>query len=131
MLSNLLNQLKQANAEGQTEKVLSEVSVVKKGFRLSAVGNPTSQIVGTQALLNMLTGRYRSYIKEPKGLLKGEYGALPEEVNEEIRRLTIDGDEVIACYPADRLGSEHEKIIEVLPDQRKISRAAPCSRRWR
>jgi oxaloacetate decarboxylase alpha subunit len=116
MLSNLLSQLKQANAEDRMEEVLAEVPRVRKDFGYPPLVTPTSQIVGTQAVLNVLMGRYRSFTKESKGLLKGEYGALPGEVNEEIRRLAIGEDEVITCRPADRLEPELGKIREQYKD---------------
>lgn len=110
MLSNLLSQLKQANAEVKMDEVLREVPKVRKDFGYPPLVTPTSQIVGTQAVLNVLMGRYRSFTKESKGLLRGEYGALPGEVNEEIRRMAIGEDAVVTCRPADLLESELEKI---------------------
>lgn len=110
MLSNLLSQLKQANAEERLDEVLSEVPRVRKDFGYPPLVTPTSQIVGTQAVLNVLMGRYRSFTKESKGLLRGEYGALPGEVNEEVRTKAIGEDEVIICRPADHLEPELERI---------------------
>ena len=110
MLSNLLSQLKQANAEDRMEEVLAEVPRVRKDFGYPPLVTPTSQIVGTQAVLNVLMGRYRSFTKESKGLLKGEYGALPGAVNEDIRKMAIGGDEVITCRPADLLEPEIDRI---------------------
>ena len=110
MLSNLLSQLKQANAEDRLDEVLQEVPRVRKDFGYPPLVTPTSQIVGTQAVLNTLMGRYKSFTKESKGLLRGEYGELPGEVNEKIRRLAIGNDEVITCRPADLLEPELDKI---------------------
>lgn len=110
MLSNLLSQLKQANAEDRMDEVLAEVPRVRADFGYPPLVTPTSQIVGTQAVLNTLMGRYKSFTKESKGLLRGEYGELPGAVNEEIRRMAIGDDEVITCRPADRLDPELEKI---------------------
>lgn len=110
MLSNLLSQLKQANAEDRLDEVLQEVPRVRKDFGYPPLVTPTSQIVGTQAVLNTLMGRYKSFTKESKGLLRGEYGELPGEVNEEIRKKAIGNDEVITCRPADLLESELDKI---------------------
>ena len=110
MLSNLVSQLKQANAEDRYEEVLAEVPRVRADFGYPPLVTPTSQIVGTQAVLNVLMGRYKSFTKESKGLLRGEYGALPGEVDEEIRRMAIGSDEVIACRPADLLEPELAKI---------------------
>ena len=110
MLSNLLSQLKQANAEDKMDDVLAEVPKVRKDFGYPPLVTPTSQIVGTQAVLNVLMGRYRSFTKESKGLLKGEYGALPGEVNEEIRKMAIGNEAVITCRPADLLEPEIDRI---------------------
>jgi len=110
MLSNLLSQLKQANAEDRMDEVLAEVPRVRADFGYPPLVTPTSQIVGTQAVLNVLMGRYKSFTKESKGLLKGEYGELPGEVNEEIRKMAIGEDEVITCRPADQLEPELNKI---------------------
>jgi oxaloacetate decarboxylase alpha subunit len=79
MLSNLISQLKNAGAEDQYEKVLAEVPRVRADFGYPPLVTPTSQIVGSQAVLNVLMGRYKSFTKESKALLKGEYGALPGE----------------------------------------------------
>lgn len=110
MLSNLLSQLKQANAEDRLDEVLQEVPRVRKDFGYPPLVTPTSQIVGTQAVLNTLMGRYKSFTKESKGLLRGEYGELPGEVNKEIRKMAIGNDEVITCRPADLLEPELDKI---------------------
>ena len=112
MFSNLLSQLRQANAEYRLDEVLQEVPRVRRDFGYPPLVTPTSQIVGTQAVLNVLMGRYKSFTKESKGLLRGEYGALPGEVNEEVRRMAIGDDAVITCRPADLLESELEKIKE-------------------
>ncbi len=110
MLSNLLSQLKQSNAEDRLNEVLAEVPRVRKDFGYPPLVTPTSQIVGTQAVLNVLIGRYRSFTKESKGLLRGEYGALPGEVNEEIRQKAIGRDEVITYCPAEHLEPELDRI---------------------
>ncbi len=110
MLSNLLSQLKQANAEDKFYEVLAEIPNVRKDFGYPPLVTPTSQIVGTQAVLNVLSGeRYKMITKESKGLLRGEYGMLPGEVNEEVRKKAIGDDEVITCRPADLLEPEFEK----------------------
>lgn len=119
MLSNLLSQLKQANAEERLDEVLREVPRVRKDFGYPPLVTPTSQIVGTQAVLNVLMGRYKSFTKESKGLLRGEYGALPSVVNEEIRKLAIGNDEIITCRPADLLENETEKIRNQYKDLAK------------
>lgn len=116
MLSNLLSQLKQANAEERLDEVLQEVPKVRKDFGYPPLVTPTSQIVGTQAVLNVLMGRYKSFTKESKGLLKGEYGELPGTVNEEVRKLAIGNTEVLTCRPADFLEPEIDKIKEQYSD---------------
>ena len=110
MLSNLLSQLKQANAEDRFEDVLAEVPRVRKDFGYPPLVTPTSQIVGSQAVLNVISGeRYKMFPKESKMLLRGEYGRLPGEVNEEVRRKALGGEPVIDCRPADLLAPELEK----------------------
>ena len=113
MLSNLMGQLKENNAEDKLYDVLAEVPRVRKDFGYPPLVTPTSQIVGTQAVLNVLAGeRYKMITKESKGLLKGEYGQLPAEVNEEVRKKAIGDEEVITCRPADLLEPELEKYRE-------------------
>ena len=117
MLSNLLSQLKQAKAEDKYYDVLAEVPRVRKDFGYPPLVTPTSQIVGSQAVLNVLAGeRYKMITKESKGLLRGEYGALPAPVNEEVRKKAIGNDEVITCRPADLLEPEMEKYKKELGD---------------
>ena len=110
MLSNLISQLKQANAEDKYYDVLAEIPNVRKDFGYPPLVTPTSQIVGTQAVFNILAGeRYKMITKESKGVLRGEYGQVPGEVNEEVRRKAIGDDKVITCRPADLLEPELEK----------------------
>lgn len=113
MLSNLISQLKQANAEDKYYEVLAEIPRVRKDFGYPPLVTPTSQIVGSQSVLNVLSGeRYKVFTKESKGLLKGEYGKLPGEVNEEVRKKAIGDEEVITCRPADLIAPELEKYKE-------------------
>ena len=112
MLSNLISQLKQANAENRLYEVLAEVPRVREDFGYPPLVTPTSQIVGTQAVFNTLMGRYNTFTKESKGLLRGEYGELPGKVNEEVRKMAIGDDEVLSCRPADQLKPELESIKE-------------------
>lgn len=113
MLSNLLSQLKQANAEDKYYDVLAEVPRVREDFGYPPLVTPTSQIVGTQAVLNVLSGeRYKMVTKESKGLLRGEYGKLPAPVNEEVRKKAIGDDKVITCRPADLLEPELKSYAE-------------------
>ena len=117
MLSNLLSQLKQAGAEDKYYEALAEVPRVRKDFGYPPLVTPTSQIVGTQAVLNVLSGeRYKMIPKESKALLRGEYGQVPGEVNEEVRRKAIGDDEVITCRPADRIAPELPKYREECKD---------------
>jgi oxaloacetate decarboxylase alpha subunit len=110
MLSNMLSQLKQAGKEDKYYDVLDEVPRVRKDFGYPPLVTPTSQIVGTQAVMNVIAGeRYKMVPKESKALLRGEYGRLPAEVNEDVRKKAIGEDEVIACRPADLIEPELEK----------------------
>ncbi len=120
MLSNLISQLKQANAEDKYYDVLAEVPRVRKDFGYPPLVTPTSQIVGSQAVLNVVAGeRYKMFPKESKGLLRGEYGALPAPVNEEVRKKAIGDEEIITCRPADLLEPELEKYREEIKDRMK------------
>ena len=117
MLSNLISQLKQANKEEKYYDVLAEIPRVRKDFGYPPLVTPTSQIVGTQAVMNVVVGKYKTFPKESKGLLKGEYGQVPGEVNEEVRALAgIKPEDVIHCRPADLLQPEVEKYREEFKD---------------
>lgn len=117
MLSNLISQLKQANAEDKYYEVLEEIPRVRKDFGYPPLVTPTSQIVGTQAVMNVLSGeRYKVFPKESKALLRGEYGQLPADVNAEVRKLAIGDDEVITGRPADLLKPELEYYRELTKD---------------
>ena len=117
MLSNLISQLKQANAEDKYYDVLAEIPRVREDFGYPPLVTPTSQIVGTQAVLNIVSGgRYKMFPKESKALLRGEYGALPGHVNEEVRKLAIGDEAVVTCRPADLLKPELDKYREEIKD---------------
>ena len=117
MLSNMLGQLKQAGQEDRYYDVLAEVPRVRKDFGYPPLVTPTSQIVGTQAVMNIVAGeRYKMVPKESKGLLRGEYGKLPGKVNEEVRRKCIGDDKVITCRPADLLKPELAQYREESKD---------------
>ena len=117
MLSNLISQLKQANKEEKYYDVLAEIPRVRKDFGYPPLVTPTSQIVGTQAVMNVVVGKYKTFPKESKGLLKGEYGQVPGEVNEEVRALAgIKPEDVITCRPADLLQPEVEKYRQEFKD---------------
>ena len=110
MLSNMLGQLKQAGKEDKYYDVLAEVPKVRKDFGYPPLVTPTSQIVGTQAVMNVIAGEpYKMVPKESKALLRGEYGTLPAEVNEDVRKKCIGDDNVITCRPADLIEPELEK----------------------
>lgn len=117
MLSNLISQLKNAGAEDKLIEVLEEVPRVRKDFGYPPLVTPTSQIVGTQAVMNVLAGeRYKMVSKESKGLLRGEYGKLPGEVNEEVRKKCIGDAPLITCRPADNIQPELPKYREEIKD---------------
>jgi oxaloacetate decarboxylase alpha subunit len=111
MLSNLISQLKQAGKEDKYYDVLAEVPRVRKDYGYPPLVTPSSQIVGTQAVMNVIMGeRYKTFTKESRAVLKGEYGALPGKVNEEVRaKAGIKPEDVITCRPADQLEPELEK----------------------
>ena len=113
MLSNLINQLKQANAMDKYYTVLEEVPRVRKDFGYPPLVTPTSQIVGTQAVMNVLSGEpYKMIPKESQALLRGEYGRLPAPVNEEVRKKVIGDQKVITHRPADDIPPELDKYRE-------------------
>ncbi|MBQ3066271.1 MAG: oxaloacetate decarboxylase subunit alpha [Clostridia bacterium] len=117
MLSNLISQLKQAKAEDKLYDVLAEVPRVREDFGFPPLVTPTSQIVGSQAVLNVLAGeRYKMVTKESKGLLRGEYGQVPGIVNEEIRKKALGDVEIISCRPADLIEPEMEHYTEETKD---------------
>lgn len=117
MLSNLIGQLKQAGKEDQLMDVLAEVPRVREDFGYPPLVTPTSQIVGTQAVFNVIAGeRYKMVTKESKALLRGEYGRLPAPVNEEVRKKCIGEETVITHRPADDIPPEYEKYKQEIKD---------------
>ncbi|WP_137170348.1 sodium-extruding oxaloacetate decarboxylase subunit alpha [Marinomonas sp. FW-1] len=115
MLTNMESQLKEQGAADKFDEVLKEIPKVREDLGLIPLVTPTSQIVGTQAVLNVLTGeRYKSISKETAGILKGEYGAAPAEFNRELQARVLDGSEAITCRPADLLSPEMEKLTDEL-----------------
>ena len=111
MLSNLLSQLKQAGKADQLEEVLKEVPRVRKDSGFPPLVTPTSQIVGTQAVFNVITGeRYKTVTKEFKGLVKGEYGKTPVAIDPEFRKKILGSEEPIDCRTADLLQPEFETM---------------------
>ena len=111
MLSNLVSQLKQAGREDQLEAVLEEVPRVRKDAGHPPLVTPSSQIVGTQAVFNVINGeRYKMVTKEFKGLIRGEYGATPVPIDPEFRKKIIGDEKPIECRPADLLEPELDKL---------------------
>jgi oxaloacetate decarboxylase alpha subunit len=114
MLTNMENQLKEQGASDKLDAVLEEIPRVREDLGYIALVTPTSQIVGTQAVLNVLTGgRYSTITKETAGVLRGEYGSTPAPVNQELQQRVLgDGEEAITCRPADLLEPEMVKLTE-------------------
>jgi pyruvate carboxylase subunit B len=111
MISNLSNQLKEQGALNRMDDVLAEIPRVRADLGFPPLVTPTSQIVGTQAVLNVLTGgRYKSVTNEVKNYLLGRYGAAPGTVNEEVKKMAVGNQEVITCRPADLIGDELDKL---------------------
>ncbi len=113
MLSNLVSQLKQAGKEDKLTEVLQEVPRVREDLGFPPLVTPTSQIVGTQAVMNVVMGeRYKIVPKETKGVVKGEYGKTPAPIKDEIVKRLIGDEERITCRPADLIANELDKIRE-------------------
>jgi len=112
MLTNMESQLKEQGAADKFDEVLREIPRVRQDLGFLPLVTPTSQIVGTQAVLNVLSGeRYKTISKETAGVLKGEYGAAPAPVNTELQARVLDGAEPITCRPADLLEPEMDKLV--------------------
>jgi oxaloacetate decarboxylase alpha subunit len=115
MLTNMENQLREQNASDKFDQVLEEIPKVREDLGFIPLVTPTSQIVGTQAVLNVLTGeRYKSISKETSAILKGEYGAAPAPMNKQLQERVLDGKEVMTCRPADVLEPEMDKLTDEL-----------------
>ena len=113
MLSNLMNQLKQQGKLDKLDEVLAEVPNVRKDCGYPPLVTPSSQIVGTQAVLNVLSGeRYKMVTKEFKNLLKGEYGKLPAEPDKDVVKKVVGNEQIITCRPADLLKPEYDTYKE-------------------
>ena len=111
MLSNLVSQLKQAGKEDKFLEVLQEVPRVRKDFGYPPLVTPSSQIVGTQAVMNVVTGeRYKMVPKESRDVVMGKYGTTPAPMDEDVKEKILKGEEQITCRPADLLEPELEKI---------------------
>jgi oxaloacetate decarboxylase alpha subunit len=115
MLTNMESQLKEQGAADKIDEVLAEIPRVREDLGFLPLVTPTSQIVGTQAVLNVLTGeRYKSISRETAGVLKGEYGATPAPVKEELQQLVLEGGQAISCRPADLLKPEVDALTAEL-----------------
>ncbi|MDO6695767.1 sodium-extruding oxaloacetate decarboxylase subunit alpha [Aliiglaciecola sp. 3_MG-2023] len=117
MLTNMENQLREQGAEDKMDEVLKEIPKVREDLGFIPLVTPTSQIVGSQSVLNVLTGeRYKSITKETAGVLKGEYGATAAPVNAELQARVLDGQEPITCRPADLIEPELAALTTELTD---------------
>ena len=117
MLTNMESQLKEQGAEDKFEEVLKEIPRVREDLGFIPLVTPTSQIVGTQSVLNVLTGeRYKSITKETAGVLKGEYGATAAPVNKELQARVLDGAEPVTCRPADNIAPELDTLSKELDE---------------
>ncbi len=115
MLTNLENQLKEQNADDKLDDVLQEIPRVREDLGMLPLVTPTSQIVGTQAVINVMSGaRYANITKETAGVLKGEYGATPTAVDADLQAQVLEGAEPVTCRPADLLEPELEHQTEEL-----------------
>ena len=115
MLTNMEGQLKEQGAADKFDEVLAEIPRVREDLGWIPLVTPTSQIVGTQAVINVLMGeRYKTISKEVQGILKGEYGAAPSAYNAELQASVLDGGEAITCRPADLLEPEMDKLVAEL-----------------
>ncbi|WP_101908824.1 oxaloacetate decarboxylase subunit alpha [Marasmitruncus massiliensis] len=118
MLSNLVSQLKQAGKEDQFEDVLKEIPNVRKDSGYPPLVTPTSQIVGTQAVFNVIMGeRYKMVTKEFRGLVKGEYGRTPAPISPEFRKQILGDEQPIDCRPADLIAPELDKLRADFPQE--------------
>lgn len=120
MLSNLVSQLKNANAEDKYDAVLAEIPKVRADLGYPPLVTPSSQIVGTQAVLNVLVGeRYKMVPKETKDIVRGMYGQTPVPISEEIRKKIIGDEEPITCRPADLIEPEMAKFEAEMKDYKQ------------
>ena len=121
MLTNLENQLKQQNASDKLDLVLDEIPRVRKDLGYIPLVTPTSQIVGTQAVINVLTGeRYKTIAKETAGILKGEYGKTPAPVDSALQARVLEGAAPVTDRPADHIAPEMVKIEADVVEQAKV-----------
>lgn len=120
MLTNMESQLREQGASDKLGEVLEEIPKVREDLGNIALVTPTSQIVGTQAVINVISGeRYKNITKETAGILKGEYGATATPVNKELQAKVLDGADPINCRPADLLEPELESLTQELREKAK------------
>ena len=120
MLTNMESQLKEQGAADKFDEVLVEIPKVREDLGFIPLVTPTSQIVGTQAVLNVISGeRYKTITKETAGVLKGEYGAAPAAVNKELQVRVLEGGKAVTCRPADLIEPEMHKLIAEVEDKAK------------
>lgn len=120
MLTNLESQLKQQNASDKLDQVLQEIPLVREDLGFIPLVTPTSQIVGTQAVMNVLMGeRYKTIAKETAGILKGEYGKTPAPVNPQLQARVLEGKPAITDRPADHLAPEMTELVQQVEQQAK------------
>ncbi|MEF2484402.1 sodium-extruding oxaloacetate decarboxylase subunit alpha [Vibrio mimicus] len=125
MLTNMESQLKEQGAAHRIDEVLEEIPRVRQDLGYIPLVTPTSQIVGTQAVINVLTGEpYKSITKETAGVLKGEYGATPASVNAQLQGRVLDGSQAITCRPADLLQAELDHLTKELIEKAKSENIA-------
>ncbi|MBA3981186.1 MAG: oxaloacetate decarboxylase subunit alpha [Alcanivorax sp.] len=120
MLTNMESQLREQNAADRMDAVLEEIPRVREDLGFIPLVTPTSQIVGTQAVMNVLAGeRYKALSKETRGVLRGEYGAAPAPFNKALQERALDGDSPVTCRPADLLDNEMDSLADELAAQAK------------
>jgi len=121
MLTNMESQLKEQGASDKFDEVLKEIPRVREDLGFIPLVTPTSQIVGTQAVMNVMNGeRYKSIAKETAAILKGEYGITPAPVNVELQEKVLNGTLAITCRPADLIDAEMDKLIADVQEKAKI-----------
>lgn len=121
MLTNMESQLKEQGASDKFDEVLKEIPRVREDLGFIPLVTPTSQIVGTQAVMNVMNGeRYKSIAKETAAILKGEYGITPAPVNLELQEKVLNGTLAITCRPADLIDAEMDKLIADVQEKAKI-----------
>ena len=121
MLTNMESQLKEQGASDKFDEVMHEIPRVREDLGFIPLVTPTSQIVGTQAVMNVMNGeRYKTITKETAGVLKGEYGATPAPVNKQLQDRVLNGAQPITCRPADLIEPEMDKLIAEVIEKAKV-----------